>query len=443
MINYLFTKTPLVFLVQSLWRDEAFSYFLAKKNILQIVFLTAKDFNPPLYYLLLHFWMKFFGSSEIALRIFSLLAFWATLYIIYLILTEILRISSKKSFIYLLFFLFNPLLLCYAFEVRMYSLFAFFATACFYAFYRKKKWLYFTTTLLGLYTHYFMFFAVASQLIYLVILKKNKIKTSISIKSIIPPLVFFIPWIIYVSKMVTTSGSFWIAAPNLIEIFYLPAFIFTGYELAHNYLPVAKDGTVHSLIYLSLVLLVVTIAGYFQIKKKNKKEISSLFYYLAIWGLGIPLAVFFISFIKPIFLPRYLIFTTVGLFLLLIVSFKALPKLLQLITLFLLVITIFYSFTLKTTFQTKANMRETIGEIKKLANKDDLLYVTSELDYLLGQYYFDENRVYIYGKTYEEIPNYVGKVLISKDAIVTSLPRYPKKAFILKSDQTYDIQAVF
>ena len=65
MLNFIFTKTPLFFLTQSFWRDEAFSYFMAKKNISEIIFLTAKDFNPPLYYSILHFWIKIFGGSEI------------------------------------------------------------------------------------------------------------------------------------------------------------------------------------------------------------------------------------------------------------------------------------------------------------------------------------------------------------------------------------------
>lgn len=81
MINYLFTKTPLLFFAQSFWRDEAFTYFLAKENVFKITSLTAKDFNPPLYYLIIHFWMKIFGTSEITLRLFSLIFFWATIYV--------------------------------------------------------------------------------------------------------------------------------------------------------------------------------------------------------------------------------------------------------------------------------------------------------------------------------------------------------------------------
>ncbi len=54
-MQYFFTKTALLFFVQNLWRDEAFSYVLSKKPILDILRLTVADFSPPLYYIILHF----------------------------------------------------------------------------------------------------------------------------------------------------------------------------------------------------------------------------------------------------------------------------------------------------------------------------------------------------------------------------------------------------
>jgi uncharacterized membrane protein len=75
MLDYLFTKTPLIFLTQNLWRDEAFSYLLAKEPISKMLPLTAGDFSPPLYYIVLHYWMSIFGTSEVALRSLSTLFF--------------------------------------------------------------------------------------------------------------------------------------------------------------------------------------------------------------------------------------------------------------------------------------------------------------------------------------------------------------------------------
>ena len=92
MINFLFTKTPLFFFTQSLWRDEAFSYFLAKQSFLNILYLSSKDFTPPLYEFLLKTWIYFFGSSEIALRSLSLIAYLILAYFFYLFLNNIFKI---------------------------------------------------------------------------------------------------------------------------------------------------------------------------------------------------------------------------------------------------------------------------------------------------------------------------------------------------------------
>ena len=199
MFTWLFTKTPFAFLVQSLWRDEAFSYLLAKKNIFQIIILTAKDFNPPLYYLILHYWIKIFGSSEIALRSLSFIFFWATLYAVYLFLSNIFKFSLKKSFFYLLFFLINPLFLYYAFEARMYLMFAFFATLSFYSLYKKNSKLYLFSTIFGLYTHYFMILILVTH--YFINKNRGQLKAFLS----------FVPWLLLVFfQKGIVNGSFWI-----------------------------------------------------------------------------------------------------------------------------------------------------------------------------------------------------------------------------------------
>ncbi len=163
MLNFIFTYTPLHYFVQSFWRDEAFSYLLAKQNILQIIFLSAKDFSPPLYFILLKFWMSILGSSEVALRSFSFVMFAATFYIFYLFLLDILKIKTKWIYFYLFLFLLNPFLNYYAFETRMYILFAFFGLLSYYSFWRRRSQLYLLSSLAGLYSHYFMILVIFTQ----------------------------------------------------------------------------------------------------------------------------------------------------------------------------------------------------------------------------------------------------------------------------------------
>ena len=423
MFNFLFTKTPLFFLTQSLWRDEAFSYFLAKKNIFQIIILTAKDYNPPLYYFFLHFWIGLFGKSEIALRTLSFIFFWASLYVVYLFLTDIFKFKLKKSFLYLLIFLINPLLVYYAFEARMYTMFAFFACLSFYALYKKDSKLYLISTILGLYTHYFMFLILIIH--YLFYRNKEQPKAFFS----------FVPWILLVFFEKIGSGtSFWIDRFDYRLLINFIGQIYTGYEGTFSFFD-------RSIGWLSFVIIILLISGY--LICKNKPAQLKLWRYLFIWGVGIPLLIVIVSYIKPIFLPRYLIFSTVGLILLLIYIIERLPVVFRwLIIILLVLVTLNYN-KLQIDLRQKADFRKSIFEVKSLMKKNDLLYVNSELDYFVVQYYFENQPVYISGMSYDQIHDYVGKVLIPKKQVAKSLPYYPNKAFVFNSDGSYQIQALY
>ena len=71
-------------------------------------------------------------------------------------------------------------------------------------------------------------------------------------------------------------------------------------------------------------------------------------------------------------------------------------------------------------------------EVKRLKQSNDLIYLDSELDYHLAQYYMGlHEKIYIYNKKYEDIPQYVGKVLIPATAMAHVLPTYPARAFVV------------
>ncbi len=426
MINWLFNHTPLSYLIQSIWRDEAFSYFLSKKNFIEIISLSLKDFTPPLYYLLLNIWIKIFGSSEIALRSLSFIFYWLTIYLMYLILNEILKINLKKSFIYLLFFLINPLLIYYGLEARAYALFGFLSIFSFYLLYKKNKY-YLPITSLGLFTHYFMIFVVLVQ--YLIF--KNK--------KILKAFLFFLPWLILVLiNQGFNNPSFWINSFQIKDIFNSLGFVLLGYEKVFSFFD-------NSFFFFNFILWLIIVLGYLKIKEnfKNKKT----FYYFFITGVIIPVFIIIISLlIKPIFLPRYLIFSNISLLILLITIFNHSKSLYKLFFGVLLVVLTVYSLnyqSLQIKYRKKTDLKKTYKEIKSLLKKDDLVYVTSELDFFVAQYYINENQVFIYNKTYEEIPQYVGKVLIPENKIVQTLPIYPKKAFIIDSKGNYYISAIY
>jgi hypothetical protein len=51
-----------------MWLDEALTVNISRLPLSQLHEALMKDGAPPLYYFLLHFWMKVFGSSNLGAR---------------------------------------------------------------------------------------------------------------------------------------------------------------------------------------------------------------------------------------------------------------------------------------------------------------------------------------------------------------------------------------
>ncbi|MFH1826910.1 MAG: EpsG family protein [bacterium] len=433
MLEFLFTKTPLIFFTQSLWRDEAFTYFLTKNSIAKILYLSAKDFTPPLHALLLKFWIWIFGSSEIAMRSLSLIFYVLTAIVFFLFIEKIFKIKNLWKYIYFLLFLLNPMLLYFSFEARTYSLMALISILSFYLLIQKKYKPYVFVSILGLYTHYFMLLILGCQALYIFLVEK---KWKPIFKKILLVLLIFIPWILYSLKQNSLINEpFWINPVTKDTLKLIPSILYSGYESGFYYLnEIAKNLNVTIFIYLFIGVFLC----YFK-KLKNKK----IFYLLIIWSFLPVLITLFVSNFKPLFLPRYLILSTPGLMLLLVYLNKNMGKVFKYVLIAILIIQTFNYMSLQSKNRKKAPYKTVITHIKKQANPNDLLYVLSELDYHVAKYYYFEDKVFIYNKDYKNIPNFAGKALIPQNSIKKTLPSYPEKAYILHPDLTYDIKTVF
>ena len=433
----LFSLTPLKFFVQSIWRDEAFSYLLAKQNILQILSLTAKDFNPPLYYLLLHGWMGLFGSSEIAMRTLSFFFFLGTLYVVGMFLMEIFEFSINEILVYLLLFVLNPLLHYYAFEARMYSLFAFLVTLSFYFLAKKSYRKYALTVILSLYTHYFAIFPLLGQIIYIMLTDRKNISQHIKVFAKIG--LYFLPWVIFVILSKPSFGqSFWIPPLRLDTVLNTLGLLFTGYEdmlgFTYSSIPVISL-TISGIIAFSFLVSLY--------RKRHFNHDNNISLLLFCWA-GIPTgAILLISVFKPVFLPRYMIFITVGLLASLVYLIHHFPIKIKYPLLVILMIFSLHYGMYQTIMRNKGDVKTPLLQIKSLMRKDDVVYVTHEYNFHPAEYYINDRQVFLYGKTYEEIPSFVGKVLIPKNKVRNSLPLYPKRAFVFKDDLSYSIQALY
>jgi mannosyltransferase len=107
---------------QSLWSDEGNSVALAQAGLAEIAARTALDIHPPLYYWLLHFWIRLFGQSEVAVRSLSAVAAVLLVGVIYQLGARLFdrRAGLMAAFIAAV----SPFQVYYAQEARMYALLA-------------------------------------------------------------------------------------------------------------------------------------------------------------------------------------------------------------------------------------------------------------------------------------------------------------------------------
>jgi len=106
------------------WLDESYCFAVARKSIPAILSDLACDNGPPLYYVMLHYWMKAFGDSAAALRSLSTVFSVATVAVVLGWKTP--WFSRKARLLAGFALAITPLAIYYAQEARMYAPVAFF-----------------------------------------------------------------------------------------------------------------------------------------------------------------------------------------------------------------------------------------------------------------------------------------------------------------------------
>lgn len=122
----LFIGIRVLYLNTTLWYDEACSWYSAMQSFPFGIMhnLTNIDLqHTPLYFFVLHFWMKIFGQGELALRILSLIFGILTVPLVYIVAR---KLTSKTIAMFSCAVVaFSPLLCLFSVEVRMYPIVVF------------------------------------------------------------------------------------------------------------------------------------------------------------------------------------------------------------------------------------------------------------------------------------------------------------------------------
>ena len=120
-----------------LWLDEAISVNISKLPVSQIPRALSHDGAPPLYYVILHFWMAAFGQSDFAVRALSGIVSVGTLPLLWLAGRRV----GGRTVAWVTFFLglTSPFAINYATATRMYSFMILFSVLGFLALQRAVE----------------------------------------------------------------------------------------------------------------------------------------------------------------------------------------------------------------------------------------------------------------------------------------------------------------
>ncbi len=155
-----------------LWLDEALTVDIARLPLHQIPDFLRRDGAPPLYYVLLHFWMGAFGQSDVAVRSLSGVIGLATMPLVWLAGR---RLGGRTAaWAALLLVATSPFAVRYDTETRMYALVALLTVLGFLALDRALSApkagnlvAVAVVTSLLLYTHYWSLYLVATTFAWL------------------------------------------------------------------------------------------------------------------------------------------------------------------------------------------------------------------------------------------------------------------------------------
>jgi mannosyltransferase len=159
---------------ESFWFDEAYSVWVAQHSVGWHIELSTQRIFPPLYYLLLHFWLPL-GRTECIVRSLSVLVGLGSVGAIYALAKQLFGV--RAGLISALLLTISPLHIWYSQEARMYILVAALGLCSAYymwlALQEGKLWdwlAYVLSTAMAMNTHYFAIFFVPFQNAYVLYL---------------------------------------------------------------------------------------------------------------------------------------------------------------------------------------------------------------------------------------------------------------------------------
>ncbi|MBE2224545.1 MAG: glycosyltransferase family 39 protein, partial [Anaerolineae bacterium] len=287
----------------SLWLDEAISYLTANFSASDILNNINESPHPPLYYLLLHYWLKVIPDSDTAIRSLSLLSNLLLIPVIYQLTHDLLGRYSL-ALLAALFIAISPFQIAYSHELRMYTLLMLLVTLTAWTYWRAihdGKWywwlLFFLSALLAMYTHFFSFFVLAAIGLYALINYRNQRALMMTIVIGLLLAVLFLPWLyIVLGKVEVGTGSLRplrTTENNPIKSIITFTFLMFGHSTNLWYSGAA--------LFLTVAIIVIVMIEMRRVRQEDEAQALRFLVLLVLCAIILPIIYYHV---RPFFLPE-------------------------------------------------------------------------------------------------------------------------------------------
>lgn len=375
--------------------DEPYSVYYSQFSISSIIEILTSGNNPPLYEILLHFWVKLFGISELAVRIPSVL--FSSLTVVFIFIIGQNFFSRRVGIVASLLFTFSNYFMLYAHEARVYSLFAFLTASsmCMFLYLingnENKKVLvgYIISNVFLLYAHYFGFFVIAIQICFSFILffqNKKVFKKLLLIQLIV--FVFYLPLfpILIERFLISSHEGTWLSPPN--GLFGVLDMLRNFNNEAYGHATVFGSKPLVTLFYIGVVFIAtikMIISRGFKINAIDNN------YLYIICSFILPFAfMFLISFKIPMFLDRYMIFTVIAYIVSLAICIDYIFSTTVYSIAFSIVCLLGMVLTFTPNIDNKRQVKETINKIVELKDSNTAVLICPDYFVLSFIYYYNQ-----------------------------------------------------
>ncbi len=287
---------------QALRGDEAFSLGFASQSIGEMIGAMARtEPNPPLYWFLLHGWMRVAGQSELAVRWPSVLAGVLTVALAYRLGRAL--ISGAVGLGAALLVAVSPFLIWYSQDARVYALLSALVLAAIWQTWEAARrnrlfnWLAAGALWwLALFAHYFAAFPFVSVAAALFLAPQTRPRWKPAGIMLLGIGLAGLPWALYVGPLLAGQSKAWISSLGIGEMFWRTLSAASVGTQAAGATPTLQ------LVGVSLLTLLIGL-GVWGMFRHNR----SAALWLCAAGLGPPLELWWLSLLRPAFTEQYLI----------------------------------------------------------------------------------------------------------------------------------------